>query len=267
VWFVVGLVLAVICSSVLAVLCVSALHVVERSKLFVPTPVARYSKVGGKWFPLPGGGGLLHMTPHADPRARPVLFAHGNSLNLDPYAAALDRFATCNYNIWAVEYAGGYGITKSSRDAPSAKSLARDMHEAWAICGREDAIIIGFSMGGAALGQVYDELTPSPAQIVFLNTFWSVPDLVASKAGFFGPLISPLLETQWMTQPPKKYSGKVVVVWSADDTIVPPEHSAELCSIFDKLEPTCIELPKGGHRWSSLCFMSSWCNDSVLLPA
>jgi heme/copper-type cytochrome/quinol oxidase subunit 2 len=265
-WFVVAVVLFIAISSVLGLVALAVLHTVERSKLFVPTAVSRYAKVSGKFYPLPGGGGLLHCTPNADPRARPVLFAHGNTLNLDPYASALSRMATCNYNIWALEYAG-YGMTEAPSDAPCGKSLIRDLREAWDICGRDDAIVVGFSMGGALLGQVYDQLCPAPAQLVFLNTFWSVPDLVASKVSVVGSLLSPLVETQWITQPPRRYCGKVVIVWSKDDDIVPPEHSAELCAIFSALKPVCIELPKGGHRWSSFCFMSSWCNESVLLPA
>jgi hypothetical protein len=103
---------------------------------------------------------------------------------------------------------------------------------------------------------------------VFLNTMASIPDLVADKAGAIGPALSPLLETQWRTQPPKLFRGKVVVVWSSDDDVVPPEHGAAIGTIFDKagLDPVCIELPTGNHRWSALTYLSSWCNPSVLLP-
>lgn len=266
-WFVVAIVLIILFSSVVGMVVLMVVHAIERSKLFVPTHVSRYSRVSGKWYPLPGGGGLLHCTPNADPRARSVLFAHGNTFGLDPYASALDQFATCNYNIWALEYAGGYGMTEPQDDAPSAESLVRDIREAWAICGRDDAIIIGFSLGGALLGQVYDDLCPLPAQIVFLNTFWSVPALVACKLKGIGSLVAPLLNTQWVTKPPKRFKGKVTIVFSVDDDIVPPDQSAELCAIFASLKPACIQLPKGGHRWSAFCFMSSWCNETVLLPA
>ena len=274
-WFVVALVITVVVSSGLGLLALGALQRVERSKLFVPTTVSRYSRVSGKWYPLPGGGGLMHCTPNADPRARPVLFAHGNTLGLDPYASALDRFATCGYNIWAVEYAGGYGMTEPRDDAPCGDSLVRDIREAWAICGRDDAILIGFSLGGALVGQVYDDLRPAPAQVVLLNTFWSVPQLVADKVAdqvqyissrTLHAVLGPLLETQWVTKPPRSYTGRVVIVYSKDDSVVPPEHSAELCAIFADLKPNCIELPKGGHRWSAFCFMSSWCNSMTLLP-
>lgn len=49
----------------------------------------------------------------------------------------------------------------------------RDVMDAWSVCGRSDAIVIGFSLGGAILGEVYEALSPMPAQLVFLNTFVS----------------------------------------------------------------------------------------------
>lgn len=271
VWTVVVLVVVLVVGTILSILGLGVVHAVERKKLFAPTRISHYRKISGLWQPLPSGGGLMQLTPDIDPAARPVLFIHGNSGHLDMYAEALWRFSSLGYNVYCLEMAG-YGPTVGppGGGGPSAKSVVQDAREAWAICGRSDALLVGFSLGGGIVGQIYDELDPLPAQLVFLNTMASIPALVSEKAGsVLGPLVTPLIETQWETQPPKRFTGRVVVVWSADDTIVPAEHGAEICAIFTRagLKPECVELPNGSHRTSALSYLSSWCNTEILLPS
>jgi len=211
----------------------------------------------------------LHYTPNANPKARRLMFIHGNSYSADAYDKALKRVALHGYDVWVCEF-GGFGMAPGLPEGPTPDSVLQDVMEAWAICGHADAIVAGFSLGGAILGQVYDRFVPLPAQLVFLNTFWSFPSLVQEKletshGTLIGEIAEPLLECRWRTKPPVRFKGKVVVVWSADDDLIPPEHTRELCSLFAKLKPRCIELPRGGHRYSALVYLSSWCNSSILL--
>jgi hypothetical protein len=166
--------------------------------------------------------------------------------------------------VWAVEYAG-FGIAHASSSKPNSQSVLQDVMDAWDICGSQDAIVIGFSIGGAVLGEVYEQFAPSPSQLVFLNTFASFPQLVADKLG--SPILSPFLKTQWVTPAPKTYQGKVTVVYTLDDTVVPPSHGKKLCSIFKSLKPQCIALKSGGHRYSALNHRDEWANNKTLLPA
>jgi predicted esterase len=222
----------------------------------------------GLWYNLKHGGGLLHYTPERTLSHRRIFFLHGNSYDLSKYAPALDTLRDRGYDVWAIEYAG-FGITTPEKlgftTAPNCDSVLVDVEEAWAICGQENAIVIGFSIGGAILGEVYETLTPQPAQIVFLNTFASFPQLVADKLGKMGACVTPFLRTQWNTPKPKRYKGKVTIVYTLDDQVVPPSHGKQLCDIFTHLQPQCIALQSGGHRFSALNHQEEWVNDRALL--
>jgi hypothetical protein len=253
---------SIVAMSAAAVLGIQA---IERKQLFQPTRIDRYTRVAGIWYPLSSGGGVLHLTPNAAPNTRRILFLHGNSLNLDSYAEALEKFATLGYSIYALEYAG-YGPTKKPDDGPSCKTVMRDAFEAWELVGNSDTIVVGFSLGGALLGQIYEQLNPLPAQIVFLNTFWSVCMLVETKLGdTFGQVLAPLLQTQWITRAPTTFKGSVVVVYTADDLVVPPKHGEQLCQVFSQANLRCIRVPYGGHRLGTFRFLRSWA-PSLLPP-
>jgi hypothetical protein len=136
--------------------------------------------------------------------------------------------------------------------------MLEDAIEAWESMGDASAIVVGFSIGGAVLGQVYEKLVPAPAQIVFLNSFYSIGALLTDKFGDLGRMITPLMETQWVTQAPTIYSGKVLVLFSKDDTTVPASQGVKLCQVFSKADLNCQELPDGGHRFSAFLHVPNW---------
>lgn len=282
-----GLLIGAFCILILLLLTFLALVVtryIEHTKLFQPTILKRNTTSHDpetyyphtEWTDLRHGGGLLHYTPGRETTSvRKVLFLHGNSYELKQYLPALDTLKQLNYDVYAVEYAG-FGLTKpiNSKEplitlstVPNNESVLQDVYDAWELCGDPNAIVIGFSLGGAILGETYEQLKPAPAQIVFLNTFASFPNLVQQKLGFMGKILSPLLDTQWQTPAPKKYHGKVTVVYTKDDTVVPPEQGKQICNIFQQLAPKCIALDSGGHRYSALNHRDQWANDQTLLPA
>jgi predicted esterase len=251
-------------TTILSIIALIVVQSVEKEKLLTPIKTDKYRKIKGIWYRLPNGGGLLNYTPNAPPNARTILFLHGSSGNLDLYHMAMDKFKDRGFNLWCLEY-GGFGAAPGAAGSPNANSLVKDVFEAWKICGNENAILTGFSLGGILAGHVLDDLQPLPAQVVLLNTFPTFTGLVKNKLGWMGSLLSPLLESQWQIKAPQKFKGKVAVIFSSDDSVVPPEESAKICEIFKKLKPQCIELPSGGHRYSSLIFMNSWA-DVLLQP-
>lgn len=269
VWALVLTALVVILVLLVTVIALFVVRYFEQSRLFQPTNVKTYYGLTGDWYDLRHGGGLLHYTPERKTERR-VFFLHGNSYDLGKYAPALETLRDRGYDVWAIEYAG-FGTTQPERlgftMAPNCDSVLVDVEEAWAICGNKDAIVIGFSIGGAILGEVYETLTPQPSQLVFLNTFASFPQLVAEKIGKMGVVLTPFLKTQWTTPKPNRYKGKVTIVYTLDDQVVPASHGQQLCSIFERLKPNCIALQSGGHRFSALNHREQWANDQALLPA
>jgi pimeloyl-ACP methyl ester carboxylesterase len=222
VWSLILAVLVIIIAILIFITAVFVVRDVEKTKLFQPTVLTHYPKsLQGEWYTLKHGGGLMNTTPHRNsPNIRRVLFLHGNSYELSKYQPALQTLEAQGYDVWAIEYAGFgkkdsttkttdpcfshphnlivfcvLGITKPIDSAPNSESCLRDVMDAWKICGRKDCIVIGFSIGGAILGEVYEAFNPMPAQLVFLNTFDSFPQLVSDKLG--SSILSPLLTTQW----------------------------------------------------------------------
>ena len=267
-----------------AVIVLAVVRGQEQSKLFQPEVCTKYKTLSGVWCPLKHGGGLMHVMKREelqmdeqgnldirpkDEKTRRVFFIHGNSYNLEKYAVPLLKLKEMGYSVWALEFAY-YGKAKGSSKQgtgglPNAKTVVQDVIDAWKICGRSDTIVMGFSLGGAILGQVYEYFNPAPSQLVFLTTFCDFPELVADKIGEIGKMLAPMLQTQWRTKPPTKYKGQVMIVWTADDQVVPSSQGYELCTIFKNLHPRCIKLPSGGHRNSALIYQDRWANRETLL--
>jgi hypothetical protein len=246
-------------------LMILGLRKVEQKNLFQPTKLDRYRRVSGMIYSLPSGGLVLNVTPNASPDARRVLFLHGNSHSLDVYADALTKIAEFGYNLFALEYRG-YGPTVVEEGfEPNAETVLQDALQAWSLMGTSDSIVAGFSLGGAILSQIYEKFVPQPAQIVFLNSFGDIKQLMEDKLGNeLGGTCAPLMRTRWAIRAPTVYRGKVVVVFTADDLTVPAKHGERLCQVFSKADLACQELPRGGHKYSVFSYIKHWI--SQLLP-
>lgn len=257
-----SLIVLLLLAVLLSLLAVIGLRKVEQKNLFQPTPLDRYTQLSGTIYSLRSGGLVLNTTPERT-QARRLLFLHGNTGNLELYREALDKIAEYGYNVFAIEYRG-YGPARRDVE-PNATTVTEDAVEAWDLMGSPDGIVAGFSLGGAILAQVYERLIPMPAQIVFLNSFGSIKQLLQDKLGQeFGSTAAPLMATQWSIKAPTLYTGKVLVVFTADDLTVPAKHGERLCQVFSKSDLVCRELPRGGHKYSVFSYFSSWANE--LLP-
>ena len=187
---------------------------------------------------MSSGAGLLHYNQsvpvlQASPRRR-VLFLHGNTGSLDDFVSSLDLMDRLGYDVYALEYAGYLPLMASppvgtvlvdgqywQQSNPSGDTILQNVCEAWSLMGDSNTIVVGFSLGGGALGMVYDRLIPSPAQIVFLNTFFSLPQLIVEVgAKFWIPTsvsqhcVAPFMKTQWWCQRPQRYTGRVLIVYT-----------------------------------------------------
>lgn len=199
---------------------------------------------------------------------RTLLFLHGNTENLDIYAHALHALSKLGYRVFALEYAG-YGASRPGDVynwmAPNARTLEKDLMEAWEICGSRDAIIMGFSLGGGLLGVSYPYLCPAPAQIVFLNSFDSFPRLVEeSLTPCLAKLTRQFLATDWKTQSCEDYCGRVLIVVTKDDKLVPYHHGLAIANQFDCKQVVTVKLKRGGHVKAILRHRKCW--TPYLLP-
>jgi len=190
------------------------------------------------------------------------------------------------YRVAAVEYPTYVPLDKQTPERDwnvkhfgAGQLVLMSILEGWDRLRDPNAIVVGFSLGGGALGVVHSRFDPMPAQLVFLNTFQDLPklasDLLPIPRTITYTTAVPWMRTQWQTCPtptPQNESGKrsrVLIVSTADDQLIPASHSDQLfqrfqCAWGDTQEVRWIVLPSGGHALGPLLHWQQW--SSALLP-
>jgi esterase/lipase len=251
----------------------------EVQVLFPGSRIDYYRKLKrGRFYFLNSGGGLLHYsigTPNDVDTRRRILFLHGQSGSLDLYANILEHLHTQGYNVFALEYYE-YGLCWHRSDPLTNNKhisciLLDNMYDAWSLCGTSNTILVGFSLGGGVVGQTYNYLMPQPAQLVFINTFYDLPDLVVMKTPMgLGHWIAPLMVTQWKCEPPEPYfHSSVAIISTKDDALMPPSQAQKLYDCFKHAARSCKwrELEDGGHALSVVRHLDSVTCLNILLDS
>jgi pimeloyl-ACP methyl ester carboxylesterase len=227
-----------------------------------------------RWHRLPSGGLVVTLdrsnsSSSGDDESgegREVLFCHGNKGNLDSFEGMARRLTDRGYRVRLLEY-GGFGAAPF-QGTPSGESVVQDTKEAWELCIRDPtrAILVGFSLGGGAATQLLNALPESrmPAQVVLINTFFSLPQLVREKFPLSNLLVE-IIKTRWCAAPGlarfaahhasrrSKDRGwaRTVVVATDDDALMHPRHAHQLhAAALPLATPEAAELiwlPSGGH--------------------
>lgn len=230
-------------------------------------------------------GNITTTTTNAISKSRRLLFLHGNGGCVPSYENYLAKFKKMGYDVYALEYTGYMPlypplppslVNGSDKDitqwrktfttlVPNADAILQNLVEAWQIMGDPEAIIVGFSLGGGLLGMKYDELYPAPAQIVFLNTFSSLPALVSELVYWpISTIASRLMETKWKVKKPQNYTGNVLVVNTLDDELMSEKHSADIVEIFNGHGPKKVSIPYGNHNGGPLMHWKYWTSHLLL---
>lgn len=247
---------------------------VETKYLFQPIrhPLYRYYETWHpEWFtrfPPHIGGGVLHIPPSSRTHAgRPLVYLKGNAGSLDNVHSVLMSLHNLGYNVYAVEYPGYTPLEMGEPNiVPSGHSILACVRFAWEhihknMKEKNETIVMGMSLGGGVLGMVHHGLHPAPRQLVFVNTFYSLPQLVADFVnGCIPQSVLGSLQTQWETvAPPTALDNQLVVVAHArKDELIPFRHSEVLFDRFrhrnmntrDMLDPNVehVVMEEGGHN-------------------
>ena len=124
--------------------------------------------------------------PAADPRAKVVLYLHGNDGNVSTSMAGIAALRKLGYSVFIIDYRG-YGA--SGGHFPSEAGVYQDAQLAWEYLVRERGInpanlfIYGHSLGGA----IAIELAlrhPEAAGLVVESSFTSIYDMAMLKATY-----------------------------------------------------------------------------------
>lgn len=244
----------------------------EPMALFHPTVVEQYKNLSGSLYRLDSGGAVLHFSGrghdaiYRQGTRRKILFLHGNTGHLGLYEAVFELLYRAGYDVYALEYVG-YGVC-TQYGSPTLSGVIANVQEAWIKFSDAHTILMGFSIGGILIGQWYEYLTlpARPAQLVFLNTFASLPSVIAEVShNQVMHAIRPFLATaNWVTLPPVRYHGRVLIVGTQDDSFIKVHHSEELARIFASLSPTLRIVKDGGHEVGPFYHFTEWQPD--LLP-
>jgi pimeloyl-ACP methyl ester carboxylesterase len=296
---------AAVCMVVLVTLLHVCLLQFEQRLLLWPSVCRAYRRVPvnaverGVW--LPSGGLVVTIPPQSGQSGRQtlqddkrqtssateVVFCHGNAGNLDEWWELGVALAKMGYCVHLLEYAG-FGVTPQRAPVkPTTEGLVRDVDEAWsAVVQRPSkAILAGFSIGGGAVTQLLRMLLPErmPAQVVLMNTFASLPQLVReclARATSIVSRVSAAMRTQWDATPgiacfldarksPDDITHtnsapypRLLVVMTKNDTLIGAQHSEQLvqvavnCGARDLVK--LVRIDDGGHAAGPLVHLDDW---------
>lgn len=249
-----------------------------------------------RWRWLPSGALVVTLEPPSATRRRhqrELLFCHGRRGTLDDFEAVAKRLACHGYRVCMLEYAG-FGATasrptKSTRivrtSTATAESVMRDAREAWRLCIRKPrrAILAGFSLGGGAVAQLLACLPARrlPAQVVLINTFYSLPDVIRDTVPCAG-LLARFMKTRWCAQAgltrfaaiaaaraarrPRSWPDALIVA-TKDDTVIDARHARQLEACLESSPGAAVALvwlPGGGHGHGPSLHWDMW--SAVLAP-
>lgn len=207
---------------------------------------------------LQSGGILLYRNRHNRDilKYRPILILHGNGGNIDGFYDMYRDLVDKGYRVYLLEYAG-YGESREHKAKP--KTMVQNLQEAYSLIpDMEHGIIVGVSMGGGVIGQFLRDDSANPAQVVLINTFYDLPQLVSEISI---PGMSYLVQTRWNSAVGlKRYTsnnGRVVIVGTQDDSLINIRHSHKLAS-FCGNNVKLVILPHGGHNSSPMIHMNKW---------
>jgi fermentation-respiration switch protein FrsA (DUF1100 family) len=218
----------------------------QRSMLYPRPPLsmapARPADAGQVWLQTSFGkveAWYLAPAVASNVRAPLLIFTHGNGELIDFWPGEFDPAREWGMGVLLVEYPG-YGRSEGSpseRSITEAVLAAHDWARAQPGIDPNRIIPYGRSLGGGAAMALASQ-RPAPA-LILESTFSSV---AAFARGFFAPgfLIRDRFDTLTAV---KDFKGPILVLHGSQDTIVPPQHGADIAAAAPRAK--LIWLPCG----------------------
>lgn len=257
-----GIIIFISVLSIIALIVTCFIGKIEEVVIFHRPSVC--PRVGGKTiFPLrKSQSELIHWSAATtvvseNPK---LLYLHGNGGCVAHDSEWLDKLESIGFDVWALEYPG-YLASDSIFAQQNNVSFSRTLQtlpEAWIeMKGSDRDVIIGMSLGGVLLASTCDQLNPPPAQLVFMSTFPSLVELIAHHLKC-NILSSCLNSHEWHAPIPSKYNGSVLVIYSEQDTVVPPKESKKFINeIFPHINVDSV-IVQGDHAHAAKNNLGRW---------
>jgi fermentation-respiration switch protein FrsA (DUF1100 family) len=200
---------------------------------------------------LPVAGDRLAgwWVPSKEPRARTLLYLHGNAGNMAANARHVLRLHSTGLNVFIFDYRG-YG--DSTGGPPREKLVYEDAQRAWQYLVEErripaaDIAIYGHSLGGAVAVELAGK-HPEAGALITESTFTSVAD-EADGSSLYTLLPIRLILTERFDSASKIASIHLpkLIIHGLADTMIPPRMAQRLYDAAP--DPKQLALIPGGHH-------------------
>jgi uncharacterized protein len=176
--------------------------------------------------PVAGEKTMGWYIPREDARGV-VLFSHGNAGNIADRLESIALLRDMGFSVLAYDY-GGYGKSTGHISEDRMRGDIRAMWH-WLTAEKgvppEEIVLFGRSMGGAATAMLAEEVMPGA--VILESTFTSLPDIGREKFPWL-PMRLVLRYRLATIDRIEKFSAPLLIVHSADDTLIPFHHGRAL---------------------------------------
>lgn len=209
-------------------------------------------------------------TTKADTAAEKViLFSHGNAGNLINRFARIDRMCEAGFSVLIYDYRG-FGRSTGKPDVSGAITDGKTALD-YLLTDRkikpENIILYGESLGTGVAGELLKDSGKSFAGLVLESGFASLGAQAERRLPFIGTMIlkkdMPTLETI------KSYKGRLLIIHSKNDSIIPYSDSEKLLAACPSANKTLYTIEGAGHNdpvWDDPRYLQTWLDFKQTLP-
>ncbi|PKL47123.1 MAG: hypothetical protein CVV42_14160 [Candidatus Riflebacteria bacterium HGW-Riflebacteria-2] len=190
-----------------------------------------------------------------------VLFSHGNAGNLLHRAGKIDKMCKAGFDVFIYDYRG-YGRSEGSPTVAGAISDGKTALQ-WLLdakkINREDIVLYGESLGTGVAAEIYRESKAQFAALVHESGFASLSVMAGRRIPLIGSFI--LKRDLPTSETIKNYHGRLLVIHSRKDEVIPYSDSEMLYNICPSKNKTLYTIETAGHNspvWDDPAWLKRW---------
>jgi pimeloyl-ACP methyl ester carboxylesterase len=218
---------------------------------------------------------------NSDPKIkkRSLLLCHGNAGTALDFEPLLHKFFLFFNTIYIVEYRG-YGCAQP-QSTVSPDDLVQDVQQVLDMFKQKNKtiqVLLGYSIGGGVIAQVLKhmkapEILKNIDQVIILNSFASISQLVDEHVPFLSYPIKKLMQCRWDSasalQRVLQDNPHMSLLWvyTKDDRLICSKHTKTMRRVLRSLSNIkFVELPNGNHSAAVFMHSKMW-TGKIVKPA
>lgn len=204
---------------------------------------------------------LFAKTTAPAAKAKTVLFNHGNGGNLLHRSGKIDKMCKAGFDVLIYDYRG-YGRSEGSPTVAGAISDGKTAMQ-WLLDEKkispEDIVIYGESLGTGIAAEIYRETKMQYAALVHESGFASLGAIAGRRIPLIGSFI--LKRDLPTSETIKNYHGRLLVIHSRKDGVIPFTDSEQLFNICPSKHKVMYIIEAAGHNdpvWDDPAWLKNW---------